>query len=72
MAFIKYVDFNSIPEKYRVSDRDFILAISGINPALMKAHFDFYIALMIKKGPLKRWFREAIGVFVSVLNNCVY
>lgn len=72
MAFIDYVPDDQIPEADRVSDTDNIVRIHGVHPATMRMHYEIYIELMRKAGPLSRVQRELIAVSVSALNHCHY
>ena len=72
MAYIKYVDFEDIPEKLRVSDNDNILRIHGVHPEVTKLHYDLYKELMYSRGFLSRCQREMIAVLVSNINACHY
>ena len=72
MAFIPYRDKSEIPDEYAVDDDDFIIQIHGVHPQVMKLHFDLYIELMHRPGPLSRVDRELIGVAVSAINECEY
>lgn len=72
MAFIPYVPEEKQPEKYRVPDRDNIIQVHGIHPAVMRQHYDFYLEIMRRPGPLARTQREMIAVTVSALNKCRY
>lgn len=72
MAFIRYVPANEVPEAFRVPDRDHILAVHGVHPRVMRHHYDLYVALMHRPGPLERRQREMIAVLVSARNRCRY
>ena len=72
MAFIKYVSKEKIPEADQVSDDDNIIGIHGIHSRILKLHYDLYIELMHRPGPLTRVQREMIGTMVSSLNGCNY
>lgn len=72
MAFIKYVSRESIPESDRISDEDNILRIHGVHSRMLKLHFDLYVELMQRPGPITRIQREMIGTMVSSINGCVY
>ena len=72
MAFVPYVPEADQPEAYRVPDRDHILQVHGVHPAVMRHHYDLYVALMHRPGPLERRQREMIGVAVSARNRCRY
>ena len=72
MAFIRYVDESDLPPGDRVADPDNILQIHRIHPTVMRQHYDLYLELMHRPGPLTRRQREAIAVRVSALNGCHY
>ncbi len=72
LAYIPYIPADHIPERDRIPDRDNILRIHGINPRVMSEHYQFYITLMRRPGPLSRVQREMIAVVVSSLNECHY
>ncbi len=72
MAFIEYVSQDHVPEEDRVADTDNILRIHGINPTIMRQHYDMYRNLMYSSGPLSRIQREMIAVVVSTTNECHY
>ena len=72
MAFIRYVSEEEIPERLRIPDKDNILRIHGVNPRAMKDHYNFYLTLMRRPGPLEREQREMIALVVSALNGCRY
>ncbi len=72
MPFIKYVSLSDIAESDRVADDDNILRIHGVHSRVLKLHYDLYVELMHRRGPLTRIQREIIGTTVSSLNGCVY
>ena len=72
MAFIRYRAAEEIPAAHQVPDRDHILAIHGVHPEVMRAHYDLYLHLMHRPGPLTRRQREMIAVVVSGHNGCHY
>lgn len=72
MAFIQYVPEDQIPAEDRVSDTDNILRIHGVHSRIMRLHYDFYLELMHRRGPLSRVQRELIAVVVSAANGCHY
>lgn len=72
MAFIPYVPEGEQPERHRVPDRDNILQVHGVHPAVMRRHYDLYVELMHAPGPLERKQREMIAVTVSAINECRY
>ena len=51
---------------------DNIIASHSLNPRAMRAHLTLYRAIMFDDSGLSRAEREAIGVFVSALNDCHY
>lgn len=72
MAFIPYVPEDELPARHRVPDQDNILRVHGVHPAVMRRHYDLYVALMHAPGPLERRQREMIAVTVSAINECRY
>ena len=72
MAFIRYVSTDELPEAERVPDSDNILQIHGVHPAVMRQHYELYLELMHRPGPLTRRQRELLAVRVSAINRCHY
>lgn len=72
MAFIHYVPEDQIPVEDRVTDKDNILRIHGVHSRVMKQHYDLYVELMHRRGPLSRVQRELIAMVVSATNGCHY
>lgn len=72
MAFIEMVPPEALPEERRVPDDDNIIQIHSIHPQTMRHHYDLYIELMRRPGPLSRIQREMIAVVVSSENKCHY
>lgn len=72
MAHIEYGRLEDVPERYRTDDPDNILAIHRIHPRAMHDHYEFYVTLMRRPGPLSRVQREMIAVVVSDINDCEY
>ncbi len=72
MAFIDYIPEEAIPEDQRVPDRDNIIQIHSVHPRTMRHHYDLYIELMRRRGPLSRVQREMVAVVVSAANDCHY
>ena len=72
MAYIRYPSADELPASRRVPDPDNIIQIHGVHPAVMRQHYELYLELMHRPGPLTRWQRELLGVRVSVLNECRY
>ena len=72
MAFIRYVTDQELPSADRVPDSDNILQIHGIHPQVMHQHYQLYLELMHREGPLTRRQRELLAVRVSALNGCHY
>ena len=72
MAFIPYLSDEELPAEDRVPDNDNILRIHGVHPAVMRQHYELYLQLMHRPGPLSRRQREMIAVRVSALNDCHY
>lgn len=72
MAFIEYVPSERVPVEDRVPDQDNILRIHGVHPRTMRQHYELYVELMRRPGPLDRIEREMIAVVVSAANRCHY
>jgi predicted regulator of Ras-like GTPase activity (Roadblock/LC7/MglB family) len=72
MAFIAYASRDGIPIADQVADDDNILKVHAIHSRVMKLHYDLYIELMHKQGPVSREQREMIAVMVSTANECHY
>lgn len=72
MAFIRYLAENELPAAERVPDTDNILQIHGVHPEVMRQHYELYLELMHRPGPLTRRQREVLAVRVSALNSCHY
>ena len=72
MAFISYVPFDQVPEKWQVKDHDNIIQIHSVHPQTLRHHYDLYLELMRKRGPLSRIRREMIAIVVSAENRCHY
>ncbi len=72
MAFIDYIPEDALAEAERVPDRDNIIQIHAVHPAVMRQHYALYVQLMHKRGPLSRIQREMIAVTVSAINRCHY
>lgn len=49
-----------------------ILAVQSLNPAALRAHYDFYRTCMFGPSELSRAQREMVAVVVSVTNRCHY
>ncbi len=72
MAHIKYESPDQVPDRYRVADEDNILAIHRVHPRSMRDHYELYVTLMRRPGPLTGAQREMIAVVVSAINECEY
>lgn len=72
MAFIGYIPPDQLAEAERVNDPDNIIQIHAVHPATMRHHYDLYVELMHRRGPLSRVQREMIAVTISALNHCHY
>ena len=72
MAFIRYLTDAELPATERVADPDNIIQIHAVHPAVMRQHYELYVELMHRPGPLTRRQREMIAVRVSALNGCHY
>lgn len=49
-----------------------ILTAQSLNPAALRAHYDFYRTCMFGPSELSRAQREMVAVVVSVTNRCHY
>jgi len=72
MAHIPYRPDDEIPVEDRVDDTDNILRIHGVHSRVMRQHFDLYVELMRRPGPLTRIQREMMATAVSAANGCHY
>jgi len=72
MAHIRYIPDEEQRPEDRVPDRDYIIQIHSVHPAVMRHHFDLYRAVMHGKSPLSRREREMMAVRISGLNHCPY
>jgi len=72
MAHIKYAPEADVPDAHRVPDHDNIIQIHRIHPAVMRQHYELYLQLMHRPGPLSRFQRELMAVQVSAINACDY
>lgn len=72
MASIPFVPDDRIPAEDRVSDDDHIIRVHGVHPRVMRTHYDLYVELMRRPGPLSRVRREMLAVVVSATNGCHY
>jgi alkylhydroperoxidase family enzyme len=72
MAFIRYVPESELAPEDCVPDKDNIVQIHAVHPRVMRQHYDLYLLLMHRPGPLPRRQREIMAVRVSALNRCHY
>ena len=72
MAFIRYTDESDLSPEDRIADPDNIIQIHRIHSTVMRQHYDLYLELMHRAGPLTHRQREALAVRVSALNGCHY
>ena len=72
MAFIRYLTDSELAADQRAPDRDNIIQIHAVHPAVMHQHYQLYRELMHGPGPLTRRQRETLAVRISVLNQCRY
>jgi uncharacterized peroxidase-related enzyme len=49
-----------------------IMTVQSLNPTMMRAHLDLYMAIMFERSGLSRAEREMVAVHVSVVNGCEY
>ncbi len=82
MSWIKHIPFNEAEGKLkqvykRIAGKnnylDNILTIHGLRPHSLEGHMGLYKnVLHHNQNTVNKWFLEAIGVYVSILNNCEY
>lgn len=72
MAFIQYLPKSEIPAEHQVNDDDNIIQVHGVNPPVMKQHYEMYARLMRGDGPLSFVQREMVATVVSGINRCKY
>lgn len=81
MAFIDYIPYDNANDDLKKLYEQLggkskqpanIVRIAGPNPPVLKAHIDFYRAIMFKPSPLSRQQRELIATVTSVINQCHY
>ncbi len=72
MAFIPYFSDTDVPAEDQVPDRDNILRVHTVHPRVMRQHYDLYVEIMHRPGPLTRVQREMVAVVVSATNGCHY
>ena len=72
MAFIRYVPESELAPEQRAPDRDNIIQIHAVHPAVMRQHLELYRELMHRPGPLSRSLREMLALRISAINHCHY
>ena len=72
MAFIPYLPDSAVAPEDRLSDTDNILRIHSVHSRVGRQHYDLFLELMHRPGPLSRVRREMIAVVVSATNGCRY
>lgn len=72
MASIAFVPEDRIPPEDRTGDDDHIIRVHGVHPRVMRLHYELYVELMRRPGPLTRVQREMVAVVVSATNGCHY
>ncbi|SDQ72883.1 peroxidase-related enzyme [Pseudovibrio sp. Tun.PSC04-5.I4] len=82
MSWISYTPFKDATgrlkasyEKYKRPNNTIanIFSVHSLRPHTLEGHVAFYRSVIGHSGnTLPLWFLEAIGVYVSVLNNCAY
>ena len=80
--WIKHVSYDEATGRLReLYDRvkgpgnnvDNIMLAHSLRPHTMEGHLTLYKAVLHHPGnTLPRWFREALGIYVSLLNGCIY
>jgi hypothetical protein len=72
MAFIPYLPESAVAAEDRLPDTDNILRIHGVHARVGRLHYDLFLELMLRPGPLSWARREMIAVVVSATNGCRY
>jgi uncharacterized peroxidase-related enzyme len=82
MSWIKAIGYNDAdPDLKRIYDRvsgpgnsvDNVLTVHSLRPHTLLGHMTLYKSVLHSdNNTLHKWFLEAIGVYVSMLNNCEY
>ena len=82
MSWIKIIPFNEAKGKLKRlyakvtgpnNNVDNIMMVHGLRPHTMTGHMALYKnVLHNSNNTLPKWFLEAIGVYVSILNDCEY
>jgi uncharacterized peroxidase-related enzyme len=82
MSWIKIIDYDAAKGKLKqLYDRikgpenyiDNIMLVHSLRPNTLEGHMNIYkLALHHSNNQLPKWFLEAIGVYVSILNKCSY
>ncbi|MDQ3109294.1 MAG: peroxidase-related enzyme [Bacteroidota bacterium] len=69
MSWIKEIPF----ENALHNSMDNIIKAHSLRPHTLTGHLSLYKSVLHHSGnTLPKWYPEAIGVYVSVLNNCTY
>ena len=82
MSWIKIIDYEKADAKLkRIYDDvkgpdnyiDNVLLVHSLRPHTLKGHMELYKNVLHHSGnALPKWYLEAIGVYVSHLNDCAY
>lgn len=82
MSWIKTIDFDEAEGKLKSlykrvkgpnNNVDNVLKIHSIRPHTLEGHMGLYKAVLHHSGnTLPKWYLEALGSYVSYLNNCEY
>ena len=82
MAWIKTISYNEADSKLRrIYDRligpkktiDNVLSIHSLRPHTLLGHMTLYKSVLHNNNnSLPKWYLEALGVYVSILNKCEY
>ena len=82
MSWIKTIDYNDAKGKLKNLYKrvkgpnntiDNVLKIHSLRPHTLEGHMVLYKAVLHHSGnSLPKWYLEALGVYVSYLNNCDY
>ncbi len=82
MSWIKTIDYKDADKRLRkIYDRilgpgnniDNILSVHSLRPHTLSGHMALYKnVLHNSNNTIPKWFLEALGVYVSILNKCIY
>ncbi len=82
MSFIDYISYEDASDELKEVYESLgggpgktlanVVRVAGPNPKVLKAHIQFYRAVMQTESPLSGAQKEAIAVVVSGVNGCHY